>query len=400
MKRALFPLLTLVVIASLTSVSHAAITYSGGVADADNPTGSDPNTWDASTTGYIGYTSAGGNGTIGVTPTSTLLSKHGYIGEDATTTGEITVDGTGAVWSNTEYLIVGENGTGALNILDGGAVTSGKNVYVGKETGSTGTMLIDDASVIASGSAYLDVGFNGTGHMTIQNGGTASCEKGRVGYKAGSAGSTALVTGPDSTWTSRDDFMVGVDATSSGILTIEAGGQVIINDYLAVGYYSGAAGTVTVTGSGSKLEIANTSYIGKDGPGTLNISSGGLVTVGTTLFIDRDVIDDPGDPADSFINMSTGGMLAVLLQEGESADLDTMIDGDVDHLRWWNDSISGWDSINNATPGTDYTLVEQSGYALLTVGAVPEPTTLMLLVSLLSTLAIVRIRRTWNPCRC
>ena len=66
-----------------------------------------------------------------------------------------------------------------------------------------------------------------------------------------------------------------------------------------------------------------------------------------------------------------------------------LIDG-TDLIRYWDDSILGWDYITNATYGTDYTLGyltegDLAGYTVLTI---PEPATLSLLA--LGTLALLR----------
>jgi hypothetical protein len=93
---------------------------------------------------------------------------------------------------------------------------------------------------------------------------------------------------------------------------------------------------------------------------------------------------------DSFINMSTGGMLALYGDADYSlTDFLDLIDGS-DAIRHWNEPISDWADITTATPGTDYMLVyiddagsDFYGYALLTVRtmATPEPSSLVLLVA-------------------
>ena len=416
MNRTLFPLLTLVVILALASDSHAAILHTGGVAPGD------PNAWDSSTTGYVGYTSAGGDGTIDITPTSTLVTDNAYIGEDASTTGYVTVAGAGAAWNGSQYIIVGENGIGTLDVLDGATVSTGKTIYIGKETGSTGTMLVDDATVdINDTTGFMVAGNYGPGDLTVQNNGYVKSYKGRVAYRAGSGGSTAVVS--NATWHTTDDFMVGVYDT--GELTVEAGGQLLVGDYSVIGYTGSdlPGGThVSVTGSGSLWATTNNLTVARAEDGTLDIEDGGLVTVGgdailapndslceaivnvagsdSALVIDGNlsvgVADDStvnigaggkvsvdgalsiNDAVEAYINMSYGGILAVQLN-GNPLALSSLT-GDLNGLRWWNTSMSAWDSITNATLGTDYTLVECSGYGVLTI--VPEPSTLMLLASM------------------
>ncbi len=289
MKKTFSPLLSLVVVVALASVSHAAITYSGGVADDLNPAGSDPNDWDDTTIGYVGFTAAGGDGDIVVTPPDTLLTDIAYIGYHSGKIGSVTVNGTGAAWHNTSYIYVGEYGDGTVNVLDGGELTSGLSVYIANMSGSTGTMLIDNSSVDTNddpGGGLLVAGNYGTGDLTIQNGGTAVSYKGRVGYQLGSSG-TATVTGSGSSWETSSDFHIGT--FGSGEFTISDGGQVS-NYKASIGYQgtSGAPaeGTVTVTGTGSQWNhtgtVVNedTFYIARGNytTGSLLIEDGGLVT--------------------------------------------------------------------------------------------------------------------------
>ncbi|OQY06288.1 MAG: hypothetical protein B6I25_04250 [Planctomycetales bacterium 4572_13] len=84
--------------------------------------------------------------------------------------------------------------------------------------------------------------------------------------------------------------------------------------------------------------------------------------------------------------MATDGMLA-LIGNTENALIDFLnsIGGNgIGTIRYWDDSMSEWDNIINATYGADYTLDylaegDLAGYTVLTVTAVPEPVTLVLL---------------------
>ena len=422
MKRALFLLLTLAVIVSLSASAHAAITYS-----ATGITPPDPTAWTANTDVWIGDSAAGGDGWVTVTPTSTLLSDDVHIGTQAGVSGAVTVDGTGAVWNVDNFIYVGDAGIGTLKVLNGGAVNSLSSIYAGELAGSNGEILIDASTVDTGSGGILGAGDYGDGSLTIQNGSTVTSYKGRVGYHGGAG--TALVS--NSTWTSSSDFYVGVASlgemtiengstvsntkarvgynagsggssvtiTSStwdcgddvivgysvpGSVLIEDGGMLHTDDYLNLGYNTSGSGTITLTGAGSELSVSNYMNVGRNGPGVLNIGDGSLVTVGATLTIDVE-----GLTADSYINMSQGAMLSVNLG-GDPLSLANLVNGNLDGLRWWNDSISGWDSINNATAGVDYTLVDVAGYGLLTI--VPEPSALMLLVSMVCAVPVGRRR--------
>ena len=70
-----------------------------------------------------------------------------------------------------------------------------------------------------------------------------------LGYNSGSTG-TATVTGAGSTWT---NYYLEVGYSGSGIMNVEAGGQISNYgySYCDLGSNSGSTGTVTITGTGN-----------------------------------------------------------------------------------------------------------------------------------------------------
>lgn len=269
--------------------------------------------------------------------------------------------GTLIVNANGGDLGAGYKESGSLTVADGVNVCSNRGV-LGDNIGSTGI-----ATVKGMGSTWtndwLNVGNSGNGKLTIEAGGQVRSAGGSLGSDTGSTG-TVTVTGAGSMWTNDGDLTIG--GYGIGTLTIKAGGQVA-NDRGYLGGQLGSTATVRVTGIGSKL---TSSYLSvgawSGGSATLTIEDGGLVSVG------RLDIYSTG-----FINMSTGGMLA-LPEDYFSWIIDT------EHIRFWDASIQDWSPLTTATYGTDYTLSylttgDLAGYTLLTVGtAIPEPATWLL----------------------
>ena len=182
-------------------------------------------------------------------PTGTLTVING---------GSVTAAPFGAGTPPTEGLvIVGNNGIGALNISAGGVV-------------------------------------NGTGGL-IANGGPGAlfCSAFPCSPPLGVSSGAVNVSGTGSQWNLSTLF---VGNRGNGTLAISGGGQVTTSGALVpgittqnsvIGNFSGASGTVTVSGAGSKLDAANQLIIGSGFRGTegnfgaatgvLNILSGGLV---------------------------------------------------------------------------------------------------------------------------
>jgi T5SS/PEP-CTERM-associated repeat protein len=259
----------------------------------------------------------GGHGTLSIQNGAVVESPFGGIG-GAGGTGTVTVSGAGSIWdlsnsSEFQYgLTVGNGGHGTLTIKGGGAVNSysgnydgGLGIGVGGGTGSvTVTGVGSELSILGSTTlTLLFVGASGQGNLTIQNGGVVNAVllsvgefghgsmslsnggvlntqgSGIVGWTSGSSGSVT-VTGSGSMWNDSESIDIGVGG--QGTLAIKDGG--VVNNQ--AGYVSAAgsfpfttgAGTVVVSGSGSQWNNAFFLEVGQQGPGTLTIENGGVVT--------------------------------------------------------------------------------------------------------------------------
>ena len=401
----------------LTNPARAGIAWSGNVLPAD------PTTWTSSTYAHIGLI---GSGTLSINSGSDVLDYDGYIGYFLGSIGVVTVDGTDSMWTNSNDLFVGREGSGVLNITGGGAVsndwgfignqsgsmgevtvsgvgstwtnssdlyvggsfyndgigsgmlniTGGGEVsneygYIGFKSGSTGVVTVSGVGSTWTNSVHLSVGYEDSGTLNITGGGKVSNLHGYIGYESVSTGEVT-VDGTGTTWTNNSELSVG--RSGSGVLNITGGGKVS-NISGSIGKWPGSTGEVTVDGTGSTWTNSNNFIVGYWGSGVLNITGGGLLSVGETLTIDND------EDGNGFINMGTGGMLALYGDADDSlTDFLNLIDG-TDAIRYWDDSASDWADITGATYGEDYTLSyltegDLVGYTMLTV---PEPATLSLL---------------------
>jgi T5SS/PEP-CTERM-associated repeat protein len=212
------------------------------------------------------------------------------------------------------------------------------------------------------------IGNTGAGTLAVGGGSQISSSSAYLGYNSGSTG-MAVITGAASTWTHSSTLYVG--RSGSGALRVEAGGQVSsATGY--VGFSANSTGGATITGAGSNWANSSTLTVGYIGSGSLTITAGGLVSVHGTLRIDSN------DGGDSFINLSTGGMLALWGDADDSiAQFLGLVSG-TDAIRYWNTGLANWTPLTAATFGVDYTLQYQSageltGYTLLTVLAPGPP---------------------------
>jgi fibronectin-binding autotransporter adhesin len=279
------------------------------------------------------------------------------------TGGLLTVTASGGV------LGAGHRGIGTLSISEGVTVAS-SNGYLGYNSGSTGTATITGVGSKWAHSATVYIGRSGNGALRVEAGGQASNSSlGHVthlGFNPGSTG-TATITGAGSTWAISSLLHVG--NSGSGVLRIEAGGQVT-SFGSRLGANSDSTGAVTITGAGSKWTDHSGIQVGNFGSGSLTITAGGLARVRTLAI-------DANGGGDSFVNLATGGMLALFGNVDDSLSQFLGLVTGTDAIRYWNTSLASWTPLTAATLGVDYTLQYQgagdlNGFTLLTVLA-PGP---------------------------
>ncbi len=317
-----------------------------------------------------------GTGTLNIEAGGYVRSRQeSVIGRNAGALGSVTVSGPGSQWEAFRNFSVGRSGNGTLNIEAGGVVNSGGVSFVGENAGSTGTLTVSGNDARWDIDGDLSIGHSGTGTANIEAGGVVNNRALFIGANTGSSG-TVTVSGVGSQWDSSTFLHVG--GRGSGALNIEQGGGVNSREGV-IGLNPGSTGMVTVTGAGSQWN-SDSLAVGRSGPASLIIEEGGLVR---SRFL---VIDTTGNG--SSIDMASGGMLALLgdMDDSLSQFLDGI--GGMDTIRYWDAVAIDWADITRATLGVDYMLGlgagDLAGYTVLTVLAaesisVPEPMTLLLL---------------------
>ena len=293
--------------------------------------------------GMLTIQSAGGDlgagykhsGSLSITEGVDISSSNGYLGYRIGSTATATVTGANSQWINTDSLYVGRDGNGTLTIEAGGQVSCSIG-YLGRYSPySTGV-----ATVTGAGSKWTNIGLyvgdGGNGTLTVEAGGQVSNITGTLGNGIRSTGS-ATITGPGSQWINSGELTVG--RSGNATLIIEAGG-LVSNTNAFLGYSNFSTGTATVTGTGSQWISSGEFVVGREGRGSLTIEAGGLVSVGGTFRIDFD------SNGDSFINMSTGGMLALYGDAGDSLSQFLGLVEGTDAIRYWDDSLSDWTALD------------------------------------------------------
>jgi outer membrane autotransporter protein len=271
-----------------------------------------------------------GTGTLSIANGGTVSNDNGFLGNQASGNGTVTVsgrDGLGnaSTWTNNGDLVLGQSGTGRLNITGGGTV-SNQSGYVGATGTGNATVSGTDSNGHAStwtNAFSLLVGDAGVGTLSVLAGGVVNSADGTIGNQLGSNGAVT-VSGSDglghvSTWTSTNQFYIGLDGT--GTLNILGGGVVNSGQGLiggTTGSTSNGVGTVAVSGTdgqghASAWTAANNIYVGFLGAGTLNIADGGTVSTSAA----------GGGAASIYIGLDNGSTGTVTISSS-TADISTL----------------------------------------------------------------------------
>lgn len=140
--------------------------------------------------------------------------------------------------------------------------------------GDSGEVVPDRTTWSSTTTAQIGVSSGGLGTLTVDGGSVVQSKYGHVGYATGASGSVT-VTGSGSKWANSSYLYVGY--SGSGSLSVEAGAQVT-NTSGYLGYSAGSTGCAILTGSGSKWTNSGYLYIGSSGNGTLSVQAGAQVS--------------------------------------------------------------------------------------------------------------------------
>ncbi|HEY1935903.1 MAG TPA: hypothetical protein VGG99_28185, partial [Acetobacteraceae bacterium] len=188
--------------------------------------------------------------------------------------------------------------TGTLLVENGGTIllngTGG--ITDGGFAGSNGLIVIDGPNALidegAAGSG-MGVGAAGNGTLEIENGGTFALQATGtnagigVGQTGGSSG-LIVVTGTSSLLSQNTpNAGLAIGGSGQGTLEVQSGGVVTIaGDGLNIG--TEGSGTVSVAGAGSSIVLSGPNGavgVGETGSGVLNITSGGSVFAASGVYI-------------------------------------------------------------------------------------------------------------------
>jgi len=207
---------------------------------------------------------------------SLINSERGYIGLGEGETGTVVIE-TGSKWTNSDWMYVGKGGSGnTLLIQNGGKVDSGLTL-IGYDASASNNSVVVTGSGSELDLSSLHLGREGSAHrLEVLNGALADVGGLYMSSEGRSSNNVAIVDGIGSTM-DIDQMYVGYEGDGNRV-EITNGGKVV-SDYTQLGKsFISADNSVLVSGDGSVLSNNNSMYVGYWGDNnSLLIEDGGKV---------------------------------------------------------------------------------------------------------------------------
>jgi T5SS/PEP-CTERM-associated repeat protein len=224
---------------------------------------------------------------------SNVVSSTVYVADTAGYNGQLAVTG-GILRCANAYLASATTANGTLTVTGSNSLfISTSQVRMGVGNGSQATLRVQNGASIRCVNLYA--GYSGTGvGMIVVSNGTLTAALTRLGFVA-TGTAELLLTGAATDWKASGAPSVYVGDPGVGRLTVSGGAKATKGtQYLFIGRYAGATGTVTIVGTGSVMGgpegVGNarsvsigcdrglvTALPSRGGVGTLNVLDGGAL---------------------------------------------------------------------------------------------------------------------------
>ena len=289
---------------------------------AANPT-NDPNT--GFSLDYVQTVNVGAAATLHVNQITVGQAGHGLltanggmiiaddtvtIGDQSTAQGRLIVDGNDASLEGAD-MTVGNDGKGLLSIGNGNEVTTDGDATIGANAEGSGSVLVGDGTGTGAAdweiSGTLTDGAAGKGVLTVADSDLSVGGDFVIGDQAGSNGQATFTAGS----LSMDGGTITVGNQGKGSLLFQTGSTLAPGNDLnvpsvVIGSVLGASGTMTVTDTGTSVEIDDLT-VGDAGTGSLKVAAGGQLQVDGTADIGAGVVG-----AIQNLTLDTQGLMSVV----------------------------------------------------------------------------------------
>ena len=220
----------------------------------------------------------GSQGTWTLQDTATARIRELLVGNAATSTGTVNINGTSSVTSSYD-LHIGNAGTGTVNVNGGSLITTTGWTQIGMAAGGNGTLNVTAGTVY---NREMRVGINSPGTVDISGGNVTANQAISLGVSPTGNG-TLIARGTATLTVDNGGINVGAPAnqsagTGTGLFTVANSALVNISGGLQVG----GAGFGTYNQSGGTVNVNGNAVFGNGGPNAAfaNVGGGSLAVNG------------------------------------------------------------------------------------------------------------------------
>ena len=269
-----------------------------------------------STTADLTLVGFGGTGTVNVTNGSDFTSNGVFLGDQAGSSGTMTVSGAATTADINGTFLVGDTGVGSLTVSDGAVVTNvaGTSSFVvgdeGASDGSSLTVTGPGSTLDYQGTGRMILGLSGGSSaapttVTVSDGGLLTTDQ-RISIAEQDNSHAVLVV--DNATVQGMEMNVAVDPGTVADVTVRNGGQILLDVFAEIGAENNGNGSLIVEDAGSLFQTGGDFSVAAtgsaNGQGDLFVRDGGRVETGNLGFVGRfnndrgeATIGGPGLPA-------------------------------------------------------------------------------------------------------
>lgn len=232
--------------------------------------------WLGNQTGAIGTLNVTGPGA------SFRAGSDLEMGRDEGSFGQANIDG--AILESGTYIHVGREGTAEINLINGSELNVGSNLHIGRQATGVGEVYVHGGSTVNVGSD-LNLGYIGSGLVEVMGGSTVTVDGLLYVGRDSDADGTLVISGEDSAVIATGGIN-RIAQSGKGTLIIEEGGRFTGGtSQFRIASSSAGDGEVYVSGADSLLETVGSFSIGDLGTGSMEVSDGASVEVGSWMHI-------------------------------------------------------------------------------------------------------------------
>ena len=216
---------------------------------------------------------SGGTGVWTLNDTATARIRELLVGNAASTTGTVNINGTSSVTSSYD-LHIGNAGTGTVNVNGGSLITTSGWTQIGMAAGGNGALNVTAGTVY---NREMRIGINSIGTVDVSGGTVTANQVISLGVNAGGTG-TLIARGTGTLIVDNGGISVGAanpNAAGTGTGTFSIADSAVVNISNNGGLRVGGVGFGSYNQAGGTVNVSGNAIFGNGGPNAANANIGG-----------------------------------------------------------------------------------------------------------------------------